>query len=54
MYVKVLDSVGEIIHSGNRKIAPFLVSRICGYQIGFIGTKIDFCGYERKNMCLNT
>ena len=46
MYTKVLGSIGEIIHLGNRKMSPSLVSSFCVYQIGFIDAKIDFYGND--------
>lgn len=49
MYIKVLGSIGEIIHLGNWKAAPSLVSSFGGYQTGFIGAETGFCGSEGKN-----
>ena len=54
MYIKVLGSIGEIIHLGNRKMSPSLVSSFCVYQIGFIDAKIDFYGSETSDMCQNS
>ena len=54
MYIKVLGSIGEIIHLGNRKRSPPLVSSFCVYQIGFIDAKIEFYGSETTDMCQNS
>ena len=54
MYIKVLGSIGEIIHLGNRKMSPSLVSSFCVYQTGFTDAKIDFYGSETSDMCQNS
>ena len=51
VYIKVLGPIGEIIHLGNRKMSPSLVSSFCVYQIGFIDAKIDFYGSEASYVC---
>lgn len=42
MYVKVLGSIGEIIHLGNWKAAPSLVSSFGGYQMALLVQKQAF------------
>ena len=52
MYIKVLGSIGESIHLGNRKMSPSLVSASVFTRLafGFIDAKIDFYGSETIDM----
>lgn len=50
MYIKVLGSIGEVIHLGNRKMSPSWVSSFYVYQVGFIDAKLDFYGYETTDV----